>query len=116
MNDLDLESKLRSVRVPERPDEYWDDFPSRFRVQLRRERQVSTPPSVWRPRLAWAGGFALAVAVVFACIQFHPLQTASLAIAKQQQHFHAHLARLNAGLHVLMLNTDGMGYLLAEAN
>jgi hypothetical protein len=39
-----------------------------------------------------------------------------LAIAKQQQHFHAHLARLNAGLHVLMLNTDGMGYLLAEAN
>jgi len=39
MNDLDLESKLRSVRVPERPDEYWDDFPSRFRVQLRRERR-----------------------------------------------------------------------------
>jgi hypothetical protein len=26
------------------------------------------------------------------------------------------LARLDAGLHVLMLNTDGMGYLLAEAN
>ena len=26
------------------------------------------------------------------------------------------LARLDAGLHVLMLNTDGMGYLLTEAN
>jgi hypothetical protein len=116
MNDFELESKLRSVRVPERPDEYWDEFPSRVRVQLRRERRESTPLNAWRPRLAWAGGFALAVVMVFACIQFHPLQTASLAIAKQQQHFHAHLTRLNAGLHVLMLNTDGMGYLLAEAN
>ena len=116
MNDFELESKLRSVRVTERPDEYWDDFPSRVRVQLLRERRELTPSNAWRPRFAWAGGFALAMVMVFACIQFHPLQTASLAIARQQQHFHAHLARLNAGLHVLMLNTNGMGYLLAEAN
>jgi len=116
MNDFELESKLKSVRVPERPEEYWNDFPSRVRMQLPRERREFAPQSAWRPRLAWAGGFALAMVMVFACIQFHPLQTASLAIARQQQHFHAHLARLNAGLHVLMLNTNGMGYLLAEAN
>ena len=116
MNDFELESKLKSVRVPERPEEYWNDFPSRVRVQLRRERGEFTPQSVWRPRLAWAGGLALAVALVFVCVQFHPLQTASLAITKQQRHFQAQLARLDAGLHVLMLNTDGMGYLLTEAN
>ena len=116
MNDFDLESKLKSVRVPERPAEYWWDFPSRIRVQLHRERPEFTPQSVWRPRLAWAGGFALAVALVFVCIEFHPLQTVSLAIEKQHRHFHAQLARLDTGLHKLMLNTDGMGYLLAEAN
>jgi hypothetical protein len=56
------------------------------------------------------------VALVFVCVQFHPLQTASLAITKQQRQFHAQLARLDTGLHKLMLNTDGMGYLLTEAN
>ena len=116
MNDFELESKLKSVRVPERPDEYWNDFPARVRVQLRRERREFAPQSAWRPRLAWAGGFALAVALVFVCVQFHPLQTASLAITKQQRQFHAQLARLDTGLHVLMLNTHGMGYLLTEAN
>src|SRR5664279_3126765 len=112
MNDFELESKLKSVPVPERTDEYWNDFPSRVRVQLRRERPEFAPRRAWRPRLAWAGSFALALALVLVCVQFHPLQTMSLAITKQQQHFHAHLARLDAGLHVLMLNTDGMGSLL----
>ena len=116
MNDFELESKLKSVRVPERPDEYWNDFPSRVRVQLRRERHEFAPRRAWHPRLAWAGGFALAVALVFVCVQFHPLHTVSLAIATQQRHFHAQLARLDAGLHKLMLITDGMGYLLTEAD
>jgi len=116
MNDFELESKLKSIRVPERPEEYWNEFPSSVRVQLRRERREFEPQSVRRPRLAWAGGFALAVALVFVCVQFHPLRTMSLAITKQQHQFHAQLARLDAGLHVLMLNTDGMGYLLTEAN
>ena len=116
MNDFELESKLKSVPLPERPDEYWNDFPSRVRVQLPRERREFTPQNAGRPRLAWAVGLVLAVVLVFGCIRFHPLQTMSLAITKQQQHFHARLARLDAGLHVLMLNTDGMGYLLTEAN
>ena len=116
MNGFELESKLKSIRVPERPEEYWDDFPSRVRVQLRRERREVAPRSAGRPRLAWAGGFALAVALMFSCVQLHPLRTMSLAITKQQRQFHAQLARLDAGLHVLMLNTDGMGYLLTEAN
>ena len=114
MNDFELESKLKSVRVPGRPDDYWDDFPSRVRVQLPRVRRTFVPQSAWRPRLAWAGGFALAVALLLACVQYHPFQAVSLAITKQQRQFHAQLARLDTGLHRLMLNTDGMGYLLTE--
>ncbi len=116
MNDFELESKLKSLHVPDRPDEYWEDFPSRIRVQLPREHLESSRPSAWRPRLAWTGGFALAAALAFVCIAYHPLQTMSLAIAKQERHVHMQLARLDTGLHKLMLNTDGMGYLLAEAN
>jgi hypothetical protein len=116
MNDFELVSKLKSVRLPERPEEYWNDFPSRVRVQLPRVRREFMPQSAWHPRFAWAGGLALAMALVFVSVQFHPLRTMSLAITKQQRQFHVQLARLDIGLHKLMLNTDGMGYLLTETD
>ena len=116
MNLSDLEARLKSVPVPERAEEYWNDFPSRIRVQLRREQPLRTPRSVWRPRLAWVGGLALAVALMWVGERFHPLQTASAALTKQQRQLHTQFAQLETGLQRLMLNTHGMSYLLAEAN
>ena len=116
MNDFALESKLKGVPVPERSDEYWDDFPSRVRVQLPRERHEFEPQNVWCPRFAWAGALALAAVLVFVCIQFRPIQAASAAITRHEQQFHAQLARLDVGLHVLMLDQHGMSYLVAEKN
>ncbi len=116
MNDRDLESKLKSVRVPERSEDYWEDFPARLRVQLRREQPAVLVRSAWRPRLVWAGGFALAVALLYVGERFHPLQTASDSITKHQQQFRVQVARLESGLQQLMLSPHGMGYLLAEAN
>ena len=116
MNDFDLESKLKSAPVPERTDEYWNDFPARIRVQLRRERIEPAPSNAWRPRLAWAGGFALAMAMTFVCVEYHPLRAASVAITQKERRFHAQFARLDAGLHVLMFNPHGMGNLLGEAD
>jgi hypothetical protein len=116
MTDFDLESKLRSAPVPERPDEYWNGFPSRIRVQLRRNRTEPAPGRVWRIRLTWAFDFALTAALVMLCLEYHPLQFAAKTCAQHERRFHAQLAQLDAGLHKLVLNTDGMGYLLAEAN
>jgi hypothetical protein len=116
MNDLDLELKLKSVPLPERSQDYWEHFPAQVRANLRRAAMKPVAENLWLPRLAWAGGFALALALVFVCMQFHPLQSASVAITRHEQHLHTQLARLDAGLHTLMLNTHGMGYLLAEAN
>jgi len=82
MNNFDLESQLKSVRVPERPEDYWNDFPSRVRVQLPRERREFAPPGAWRPRLAWAGGFALAVALVF-CLR--PVSSAPSRVARHHE-------------------------------
>jgi hypothetical protein len=116
MNNSELEAKLKSVRVPERTEEYWNDFPSQVRVQLHRSRPEFSPRPAWRPRFAWAGGVALAVALAFVCIQFHPFQTASSVLTKHERHLRMQLAQLDAGLHVLMFNPHGMSYLLAEAN
>ena len=116
MNDFDLESRLKGVPVPERPDEYWNDFPTRIRVQLHRQRAVTTRRRPWRPLLIWSADFALAAALVFVCIECHPLQAVSAVISRQQASLRHQLARLDSGLHKLVLNTDGMGYLLAEAN
>lgn len=110
MNDFDLESKLKGIRVPERPPEYWDDFPSRVRSQLRSAMAARPTRNVWLPRLAFAA------ALVFVCIQFHPIQSASAALAKHERQLRTQLARLDAGLHVLMLNQHGMSYLVTDKN
>jgi len=116
MNDFDLDSKLKGVPLPERAEDYWNHFPAQVRVNLRRAARRPVVENLRLPRAAWSGGFALAVSLVFVCIPFHPFQAASAAINKQERHFHAQLAQLDAGLHTLMLNTHGMNYLLAEAN
>lgn len=116
MNNFDLESWLKSVRVPERPEDYWNDFPARVRVQLRRRPVESAPRGVWHPRLKLAGSLALALGLMWFGEEFHPLQTASNAITRQSQNLRVEYARLQAGLNVLVFNPHGMGYLLAEAN
>jgi hypothetical protein len=116
MNDSELKSLLRNAPVPERSEEYWNDFPSQVRVQLRRNRRESAPRHAVRVRLAWVGGFALGVVLTAMCLQFRPLQKASAAITRREHQFNAQVAQIESGLHLLMFNPHGMGYLLAEAN
>jgi hypothetical protein len=116
MNDFDLESKLRSVPMPERTEDYWSDFPARVRLQLPKERREFAPRNVWRPRLQWAGGLALALALMWVGERYQPLQAASQAITRHEQQIRTQLARLEAGVRILVFNPHGMGYLLAEAN
>lgn len=116
MNNSELEAKLRSVPVPARSKEYWEDFPGRVRFQLRRRSPAVPERASWLIRFAWATNIAFTVALVLVCSQYHPLHAASVAWTERQHGWEMRLARLDAGLHKLMLNTDGMGYLLAEPN
>jgi len=61
MNNFDLESQLKALRMPERSEEYWDDFPGRVTRELRGRPLPRSLRSSWLPQLAW--GFCLA----FAC-------------------------------------------------
>jgi len=107
MNDHELESMLKSVRTPERAPEYWDDFPSRVRVQLR--PPVMSP--LWRPRrwrLAWAGG--LAFATLFLYLTLWPVGF----VLKNEKTFRHQLAELPTHLRMFMADEHGMHYLIAD--
>ena len=114
MNDRDLDTALKSIPLPERPESYWDDFPEQVRMNLRRARPQPAPQDLWLPRVAWAGGFALTVAMLFFCVQFRPIKTASVVILKKEKHLRCEFVQLQTSLRVFMQDEHGMHYLVAE--
>jgi hypothetical protein len=110
MNDSELESRLKAVRVPQRPDEYWEDFPSQVRAQL---------PAVAgeRPRRAHITGWAWAGGLAMACAFFALLILPSFQVAiRDGRLLHHELAVLPHHLHILMADEHGMHYLIADQN
>jgi hypothetical protein len=119
MNDFDLESRLRELGAPERSDEYWDDFPSRIRAQLRRRQPMLEPRREGFSSLAWPLrwiGFATTAALIFVCVQLHPLRALSAAVKGDGHYVQSHLSRLDASLHRLMTDTVNMTNTVSEAN
>ncbi|HVU26377.1 MAG TPA: hypothetical protein VHG71_01410 [Verrucomicrobiae bacterium] len=109
MNDFELESKLKSVRIPARTETYWENFPSRMRAHLPRANAGFTPQNSWLPQLAWRGGFALA------CILFALALWPSFNVFLKNERMLRHeLAELPAHLRVLMADEHGLHYLVAE--
>lgn len=106
MNDFELESRLKSVRVPERTEDYWENFPSQVRVNLRRA-EFSSRKIFW-PRLAWAGG--LAFGCLFLCMTLAPIHFA----LKNGKNIRRELTELPQHLRVLMADEHGLHYLIAE--
>jgi hypothetical protein len=109
MTDLDLESKLKSVPVPERSPEYWTDFPAQVRASLRRAPVEFAPRPSRLPRLAW--GVSLALACVIFGLASWPM------FHEMFQHgraFRRELAQLPVQLRVLMQDDHGLHYLIAD--
>ena len=114
MNDFELESKLRAVPLPQRPDDYWEHFPAQVRANLHRAAMKPVAENLWLPRLAWAGGLAVILAAGVWCVQCKPLQTVSTALYKNERHFRTEFAQFESRLRVLMRDEHGMHYLIAE--
>ncbi|HXB61140.1 MAG TPA: hypothetical protein VNU95_16325 [Candidatus Acidoferrales bacterium] len=109
MSDFELESKLKSVRVPEKTDEYWEDFPGRVRSQLRRPAIVERTRTHWMPQWAWSSG--LAAACVVLCLSLWP---AFQTVVKDERTIQQDAARFPHQLHLLMADEHGMQYLVSE--
>ena len=72
MKEPDLEKTLKSARVPDRPEEYWESFPGDVLTRLRTTPRIHQTENRWRPRLAWGFGVAFAcLAIGFAIGQCH---------------------------------------------
>jgi hypothetical protein len=62
MNDAELDRVLKSAPLPQRPEEYWEEFPERVAREIRRapKAEDGQSRSPWLPRLAWGLGLATA--------------------------------------------------------
>jgi len=114
MNDFELKLRLKNVPVPERPEDYWENFPAQVGRKLRRRAVECTPRNPWLPRFAWSGGFATVIALGIWLGQSQPLKAASYALFKDERQFRMELAQFPSHLRVFMQDEHGMHYLVAE--
>ena len=116
MNDFDLEAKLKSVRVPKRAEEYWENFPTQVRVNLPRAPRAAELPERWPPPFAWKFG-ASVVGFALALVVFNePLHDASNVIFQKERAFRQQIIAFHKNLQVMMTDEHGLHYLIAEKN
>jgi hypothetical protein len=108
MNDSELESQLRAVPLPRRPDEYWEQFPPTVRSQLHPDL-VARPRTSFTHRLAWGSATALAC-LIFALALWPSVD----AMVEDARVVRRELAQLPGHLRVLMADEHGMHYLVAD--
>jgi hypothetical protein len=114
MNDFELESKLKSVPLPERPEDYWENFPAQVRRQMRRTASGQTMRENRQPQFAWKMSIGFACFIIGLLILGQPLKAASGAIFNKERMFRCELAQLPDHLRVFMQDDHGMNYLIAD--
>jgi len=108
MNDFELESRLKAIPLPTRTEEYWEQFPSSVRSQLR-------PVMATRSRMFFAHRLAWGSATALACLIFALALWPTVEImVKDVRTIGRELAQLPGHLRVLMADEHGMRYLIAD--
>lgn len=116
MNDFELQSRLKGVPVPERPEEYWHDFPTHVSRQLRRPARPEELNEAGLSRFVWqlaAGAACLCVCLV---VLNQPLRAASSAVLQKEIALRHELNMFPKHLRILMADEHGMHYLVADKN
>ncbi|MGD1088414.1 MAG: hypothetical protein ABR955_06775 [Verrucomicrobiota bacterium] len=113
MNDFELESKLKSVPLPERSEDYWENFPSRVRLQMRRTTSQQEVREYRLPQFAWKMSIGFACLIAGLSVLDQPLKAASGAIFSKERIIRQQLAELPGHLRVFMQDEHGMHYLVA---
>jgi hypothetical protein len=114
MNDFELQSKLKSVPLPERSEDYWENFPAQMRWRLRRIAPKQEMSESWFRQFAWRTGVGFACLVVGLLVLNQPLQAAASSILKSEKNIRQQLAELPVHLRILMADEHGLHYLVAE--
>ena len=114
MNDLDLDARLKSVPLPQRPEEYWEDFPSKVRRQMRRSAPDFEVQENLLPQFARKMGIGFACLVIALLVLNQPLKAATCAIFKNERIIRQELTQLPHHLRVFMADEHGLHYLIAD--
>jgi hypothetical protein len=114
MNDFDLDAKLKSVPVPERSEDYWENFPVQVRWQLHRTAPEQAVRESWLLQFARGIGVSFACLVIGLLVLGQPLKAASCAIFKNERIIRQQLAQLPNHLRIFMADEHGLHYLIAE--
>jgi hypothetical protein len=114
MNDFDLEARLKSVPLPRRSEEYWEDFPSQVRKQLSRTVPELEVHENRLPQFAWKMGVGFACLILGLLVLNQPLKAATCAIVKNERIIRQQLTQLPNHLRVFMADEHGLHYLIAE--
>ena len=114
MNDSELQQKLKALPVPERTEEYWNDFPERVSRQLRPPVVRPEVDEGWRTRFAWQFATSAACLFVGLLVLHQPLRAASSAVVQQEIALRHELNVLPKHLRILMADEHGMHYLIAD--
>jgi hypothetical protein len=105
MKDFDLESQLKSLRVPERDEEYWAAFPERVLAKSRQSRNERVNHCFFMPRLIWA---CLAAA-------FFMWQTGlAKTVRRDERDLRASIVRLPDNMSKLMQDEHGLHSLVED--
>jgi hypothetical protein len=115
MKNFDLESKIKSVRVPERGEDYWETLPQRVLTQLRAvpaERPVRRNSE---PLMAWGFGVALACLVAALCLwQSRTPKAITYALLRDERELRQNLEQFPSRVGRLMQDEHGLHHLIED--
>jgi hypothetical protein len=115
MKDFDLESKVKSVRVPERDGDYWEAFPRRVLAELRAVPAVRPARREFVPGLLWCGRLALACLMVGFCLwQSRMPRELSHILREDQKELRQSMAQFQVNLCRLMQDEHGLEKLVED--
>jgi hypothetical protein len=106
MKDFDLDSHLKSMRVPERDEEYWADFPQTVLAEAR------VVPARQRPVFCFFLPELVTVCLVAAFCIWHGGLTRSLS--RDERQLRATLVRLPNNMSRLMQDEHGLHRLIED--
>jgi hypothetical protein len=115
MSDFDLDSEIKSIRVPPRDQEYWDDFAGRVMARARTAPVTSTAQESFAAGLWWAVRLAMACLMLEFCLWESGMpRHVSHVLRRDEQQLRQSVARLDSDLGRLMRDEHGLHKLVED--
>ena len=116
MKDFDLKSKIRSIRVPQREEEYWEAFPQRVMAQTRNARNDQrTTRENFMAGIWWGARLAVTCLMLGFCLwESQVPRTVSHVLRQDEREFRQSIQRIDYNVGRLMQDEHGLEQLVGD--